>query len=129
METRVERGQAREDRVTGAIERQTSLAPSSLLLGLALGSMAISAMLTISGKDDWGALCWAMGSAISHHGQLQQDGEAAWIGCDKSPRSGVASEKDRGGSGHQLGASRDNPRRGSFGFCRITGTDCVGAML
>ena len=50
METRVERGQASEDRVTGAIERQTSQAPSSLFLGLALGSMAISAALKISGK-------------------------------------------------------------------------------
>jgi hypothetical protein len=42
METRVERGQVSEDRVTGAIERQTSQAPSSLFLGLALGSMATS---------------------------------------------------------------------------------------
>jgi len=53
METRVERGQVSEDRVTGAIERQTSRAPSSLFFGLALGSMAISAVLKISGKDDW----------------------------------------------------------------------------
>ena len=53
METRVERGQVSEDRVTGAIERRTSQAPSSLFLGLALGSMAISALLKISGKDDW----------------------------------------------------------------------------
>jgi hypothetical protein len=53
METRVERGQVGEDRVTGAIERQTSQAPSSLFLGLALGSMAISAVLKISGKDNW----------------------------------------------------------------------------
>jgi hypothetical protein len=53
METRVERGQVSEDRVTGAIERQTSQAPSSLFLGLALGSMAISAALKISGKDNW----------------------------------------------------------------------------
>ncbi len=53
METGVERGQASESRVTGAIERQTSRAPSTLFLGLALGSMAISAVLKISGKDDW----------------------------------------------------------------------------
>jgi hypothetical protein len=53
METRVERGQVSEDRVTGAIERQTSRAPSSVFLGLALGSMAASAVLKISGKDDW----------------------------------------------------------------------------
>ena len=53
METRVERGQSSEDRFTGAIERQTSQTPSSLFLGLALGSMAASAILKLSGKDDW----------------------------------------------------------------------------
>jgi hypothetical protein len=53
METRVERGQAREDRVTGAIESVTSQAPSSTYLGLALGSMAASAVLKLMGKDDW----------------------------------------------------------------------------
>ncbi len=53
METRVERGQAREDRVTGAIERKTSTVPSSVFLGLALGSMAASAILKISGKNHW----------------------------------------------------------------------------
>ena len=53
MESTVERGQATEDPVTGTIERQTSRAPSSVFLGLALGSMAVSAVLKISGKDDW----------------------------------------------------------------------------
>ena len=53
METRVERGQASEDRVTGAIERRTSVVPSSLFLGLALGSMAVSAVLKISEKNHW----------------------------------------------------------------------------
>jgi hypothetical protein len=53
METRVERGQVSEDRVTGAIERQTSRAPSSVFLGLAIGSMAISAVLKMSGKNNW----------------------------------------------------------------------------
>jgi len=53
METGVERGQVSEDSVTGAIERQTSRVPSSLFLRLALGSMATSAVLKISGKDDW----------------------------------------------------------------------------
>jgi hypothetical protein len=53
METRVERGQASEDQVTGAIERQTSMVPSSLFLGLALGSMAVSAALKLSGKNHW----------------------------------------------------------------------------
>jgi len=54
METKVYSGQAEEDRVTGAIERQTSQVPSSLFLGLAIGSMAASAVLKILGKDDWG---------------------------------------------------------------------------
>jgi hypothetical protein len=53
METRVERGQAREDRITGAIEHRTSMAPSSLFLGLALGSMAVSAVLKVSGRNHW----------------------------------------------------------------------------
>ena len=53
MEARMEQGQAEEDRFTGAIERRTSQAPSSLFLGLALGSMAVSAVLKISGKDEW----------------------------------------------------------------------------
>ena len=53
METRVERGQVKEDRITGAIERRTSMAPSSLFLGLTLGSIAISAILKVSGKNDW----------------------------------------------------------------------------
>jgi hypothetical protein len=53
METRVEQGQVKEDVFTGAIERQTSKVPSSLFLGLAIGSMAASALMKISGKDDW----------------------------------------------------------------------------
>lgn len=53
METRVGRGQAREDQVTGAIENVTSKAPSSLFLGLAIGSMAVSAILKALEKDDW----------------------------------------------------------------------------
>jgi hypothetical protein len=53
METGVQRGEAREDALTGAIERYTSRAPSSLFLGLALSSMAASAILKLSGRDDW----------------------------------------------------------------------------
>lgn len=51
METRVS-GQA-EDRVTGAIESQTSKLPSSTFLGVAIGCMAASLVLKILGKDDW----------------------------------------------------------------------------
>jgi hypothetical protein len=53
MESRVERGQVSEDRFTGSIERQTSKIPSSTFLGLAVGSMAISAILKLAGKDNW----------------------------------------------------------------------------
>jgi hypothetical protein len=53
METGVERGQVSEDRFTGAIERKTSEAPSSLFLGLAIASMATSAIMKLTGKDDW----------------------------------------------------------------------------
>ena len=47
---RVSKGEAREDQVTSAIEKVTSQAPSSLYLGLALGSMAVSVALHLSGK-------------------------------------------------------------------------------
>ena len=51
METKVS-GQT-EDRVTGAIESQTSKVPSSAFLGVALGLMATSLVLKILGKDHW----------------------------------------------------------------------------
>ena len=53
METRVDRGEVQEDQFTGSIERQTSKIPSTVFLGLAIGSMATSAILKIFGKDDW----------------------------------------------------------------------------
>ncbi len=53
METRVRSGEM-EDRVSGAIERQSSRFPSVVFLGASIGSMAASAMLKlIWGKDDW----------------------------------------------------------------------------
>ena len=51
METRVS-GQT-EDRFTGAIESHTSRFPSSVFLGLALGSMGAAAILKMLGKDEW----------------------------------------------------------------------------
>lgn len=51
METGVS-GQ-REDRFTGAIESQTSKFPSSLFLGMAVGSMVASLVLNIAGKKHW----------------------------------------------------------------------------
>jgi hypothetical protein len=78
MESRVEQGQRREDSITGAIERQTSRAPSSLFLGLALGSMAVSAVLEYSGKNhcalfvgQWAAPFLIMGNynkMVKQHG-------------------------------------------------------------
>jgi hypothetical protein len=53
MEGKVFRGQASEDRFTGAIETQTSQVPSSAFLGAAIGAMAASAVLKAMGKDDW----------------------------------------------------------------------------
>ena len=47
---RVSKGEAQEDQVTSAIEKVTSQAPSSLFLGLALGSMAVSVALQLSNK-------------------------------------------------------------------------------
>jgi hypothetical protein len=51
METRTE-GQY-EDRVTGAIESQTSKIPSSAYLLAAFGCIAASASFKLAGKDDW----------------------------------------------------------------------------
>jgi hypothetical protein len=51
METRVT-GQ-REDNVTGMIESQTSKMPSTVFLGMAIGSMGASLVLKILGKDEW----------------------------------------------------------------------------
>jgi hypothetical protein len=51
METRTS-GQG-EDRFTGALEAQTSKAPSSVFLGLAIGSMAASAILRALDREDW----------------------------------------------------------------------------
>jgi hypothetical protein len=53
MQTRVEQGQSSEDRFTGSIEAITSGAPSTMYLGLAVGAMITSAILKISGKDNW----------------------------------------------------------------------------
>jgi hypothetical protein len=42
-----------EDRITGAIEAQTSKIPSSTYLAVALGCMAASATLKLLGKNSW----------------------------------------------------------------------------
>jgi hypothetical protein len=42
-----------EDRFTGAIESQTAKFPSSMFLGLAVGSMVTSLVLNLAGKKHW----------------------------------------------------------------------------
>jgi hypothetical protein len=49
---RVAKGEAREDQVTAAIETYTAQIPSSIYLGLALTSMAVSVGFQIAGKKD-----------------------------------------------------------------------------
>ena len=53
MQNQIRSGEATEDRFTGAIETGTARVPSTIFLGAALGSMAASLILKISGKDDW----------------------------------------------------------------------------
>ncbi len=47
---RVDKGEAREDQVTAAIEKITAQVPSSAYLGAALASMAVSLGLHFSGR-------------------------------------------------------------------------------
>ncbi len=49
---RVAKGEAQEDQITAAIETYTSQVPSSVYLGLALTSMAVSVCFQIAGKKD-----------------------------------------------------------------------------
>jgi hypothetical protein len=49
---RVAKGEAQEDQITAAIETYTSQIPSSIYLGLALTSMAVSVGFQIAGKKD-----------------------------------------------------------------------------
>jgi len=46
-------GTPREDRYTSALENQTAKLPSTAYLGFAVGSMAVSAILKLTGRDDW----------------------------------------------------------------------------
>lgn len=82
MDYRVNKGEAREDQVTSAIEKVTSQAPSSLFLGLALGSMAVSVALQLSNKKhealfigQWAAPLLLMGiynKMVKQHGSDAQ---------------------------------------------------------
>ncbi len=82
METRVDQGQRREDSITGLIEGQTSRAPSSLFLGLALGSMVVSAVLKFTGKNHWALFVgqWAAPFLImgNYNKMVKQHGSDAY---------------------------------------------------
>jgi hypothetical protein len=83
MDSKVSRGQAQEDSFTGAIETQTSQVPSSVFLGMAIGSMATSAVLKIMGKDDWALFVgqWAAPFLImgNYNKMVKQHGsDAGW---------------------------------------------------
>lgn len=82
MEGKVYRGQAQEDRFTGAIETQTSQVPSSAFLGLAIGAMAASAVLKIMGKDEWALFVgqWPAPFLIMgiYNKMVKQHGSDAW---------------------------------------------------
>jgi hypothetical protein len=84
MNTRVERGEVSEDSLTGAIERRTSQVPSSLFLGLALGSMAASLILKLLEKDDWALFVgqWAAPFLImgNYNKMVKQHGSDATSG-------------------------------------------------
>jgi hypothetical protein len=47
-------GSMAEDEFTKSIERQTASVPSSVFLGLALGSMAVALVAQMSGEGKWG---------------------------------------------------------------------------
>jgi hypothetical protein len=85
METRVDRGEVREDRFTGSIESQTSRLPSSLFLGLALGSMGAALVLKILQKDEWALFVgqWAAPFLImgNYNKMVKQQGSDAhrWV--------------------------------------------------
>lgn len=50
---RVSGRETAEDRFTSEIERRTAQVPSTVYLGLAIGSMAASAILKIMKQDEW----------------------------------------------------------------------------
>jgi hypothetical protein len=74
-----------EGELTSAIEQQTSKVPSLTYLGLAVGSMAASAVLKALGRDSWALFVgqWAapfliLGSynkMVKHHGSDARDHE------------------------------------------------------
>ena len=83
MQTKVERGQVSEDRVTGAIGATDRHAPLQPVLGL--GARVDSGFSGIEGNETrpLGALRRPVGCTLLNSGLLQQDGEAAWQRCQR----------------------------------------------
>ena len=83
---RVNKGEAKEDQLTSAIEKVTSQAPSSLYLGLALGSMAVSVAMHLANKKhealfvgQWAAPLLLMGiynKMVKQHGSDAAEGSS-----------------------------------------------------
>ena len=67
MEDKVRNGVS-EDRLTGAIESQTSEIPQAPHLAAAFGAIAASAILKIVGKDDWALFDRTVDGGISSDG-------------------------------------------------------------
>ena len=90
-ETRVTRGQANEDRFTGAIEHKTSQIPSSVFLGLAIGSMVASFALKIAKQNHWALFVgqWAAPFLImgNYNKMVKQHGSDAASDDDYSTRA------------------------------------------
>ena len=70
------------------------MAPSSLFLGLALGSMAISAILKVSGKNSWALFVgqWAAPFLImgNYNKMVKQHGSDATTSPQKHSSNSVA---------------------------------------
>lgn len=85
--SRVYAGEAHEDDFTASIERRTAKVPSSVFLGCALGSMAISLVLKAMGKGEnalfigqWAAPFLILGEynkLVKQHGSDAQSKRAA----------------------------------------------------
>lgn len=101
MDTRVRSGEAKEDKFTGAIEKQTSRLPSSTFLGLAVGAFAASALMKLWGRDTgkWSSFVATLGPAFLIMGlynkTVKQHGSDAVSGAKASWESLTSSEESR----------------------------------
>ena len=106
---RVAPGEAQEDQVTASIEKFTSKVPSSIFPGGFHCFHSGFGELSGRGQEARGAVYRAVGRPIPVAGYLQQDGEAAWIGCDRQGRQPV----DQASAGARPNIAK--PPEGLFG--------------